>query len=139
MRFLICLALCFSSMSIRASDLVDTLPHVELGAATQTSDGFRVRVKATTSDVTAGLFTIWVPQHMRDTELDVIFLDAGGDADHPLIQVPVERSPSGSETHCTLYADRRMAAKCVLHFQYKRLHIAGSVKDYVVRLKYHLP
>jgi hypothetical protein len=146
-RLLILSLIVALASSTRGTEL--DLPSVELNGATELSDGFRVKVEASNGDarrtgesqVVPGVdFVIWVPGQVRRTYFSIIFLDVEGEERGTFLQITPSYTIDNGKIRCEISAERKWAAQCVLHFQYKaRRSDRTFVKDYVVRLRDYLP
>jgi hypothetical protein len=146
MRPLVILALLAGTLSARAFE--HAIPIVELASATQSKDGFRVEIEAVPFPANPRepgampliTFVTHVPLEVAKTSLGIVWLEIQGRQGQTLLEASLDRRLRGKVVRCSVDVERRLAADCVLHFQYTPLGEAGHwVKDYVVRLKYHIP
>jgi hypothetical protein len=125
------------------------IPIVELGSASQTKDGFRAHIEAAVFPASAGegpgavpliSFVAHVPLEVGRTHLGIAFLEVEGGQGQTLLSASLDRRVRGKLVRCSVDVEKRLAADCVLHFQYMPVGEARHfVKDYVVRLKYYIP
>ena len=138
-----------ASALVSEADANDTYSTVVLaGAATEAGDGFYIRIdpdRATEktpkgSPYAAVTFDAYVPRVVGKTDLGSVYLEVVGRDGRTLAQVALEPQNSKDRPpNYYVFADRRFAADCALHFQYNARPFGSVAKDYVVRLKYHLP
>ncbi len=125
------------------------VPTTELqGRATKVEDGFYVNIH---SDVTRGktpkgtsyptfTFDAYVPRVVGETYLGSVYLEIVGRDGRTLAQVALEpQNPKERPPHYYVFVEQHFAASCALHFEYKARPFGNISKNYVVRLKNHLP
>lgn len=127
----------------------DAYPTIILsGAATEAVDGFRVRIDsdfatektAKGSRYDAITFNAHVPRVVGKTDLGSVYLEVVGRDGRTLAEVALNpQNAKDRPPNYYVFAERRFAPNCVLHFQYNARPLRNVAKDYVVPLKYHLP
>jgi hypothetical protein len=122
---------------------------IELPGATLTAkDGFRAQIypHAFTDKDTHGreyspcTFDIYVPRRVGKTTLGYPSLQITRRDDRNLAEVAMRNyARDGEPPHFYVFAERRSVRDCVLHIDYTRPPWNAIDRDYVIRLKYHLP
>jgi hypothetical protein len=122
---------------------------IELPGATLTAkDGFRAQIYAhvfTQKDphgrqYSACTFDIYVPRHVGKTTLGYPSLQITRRDGRNLAEVAMRNyAQDGESPHFYVFAERRTVRDCVLHIDYTRRPWNAIDRDYVIRLKYHLP
>jgi hypothetical protein len=138
-----------SAVLSEESPIGNPVPTAELqGTVTKLDDGFHVKID---SDVTtektprgtsyaAFTFDVYVPRLVRDTVLGSVYLEIVGRDGRTLAQVALQpQNPKDRPPNYYIFVEQRFAAVCALHFHYEGRPFGNISKDYVLRLKNHLP
>jgi hypothetical protein len=119
---------------------------VELGERLSASDGFRVKLDVVAFPPTREgrrvpplSFVTEVPRDVGRTTLGIVWLEIERHQGRSSLATPLDRRIRGKVVRCSVEAEKRLAEDCVLHFQYAPIGEPERwVKDYVLRLKYHI-